>query len=93
MNVSGQLRASLGSPPGKEPSTGALIGLKSGLDNAQKRKFLAIPGLEQSPSWFSPKPINIWTAISICIRIPIFPHSVLVGDRQILRAGKGITHV
>jgi hypothetical protein len=53
MEVSGQLHAPAALPPGKEPPgahwIGGWVDLRAGLDDLEKRKFLALPGLELRP--------------------------------------------
>jgi hypothetical protein len=50
MEVSGHLHATAALPPGeKAPCTywiGGWVGPRAGLDDAEKRKFLTLPGLE-----------------------------------------------
>jgi hypothetical protein len=51
--VSGQLNAHAALPPGgKDPGahwTGGSVGLRAGLDDVEKKKFLNLPGLELRP--------------------------------------------
>jgi hypothetical protein len=53
MKVSGKLHAPLDLPPGKEPPDtqwiGGWVGLRAGLDDVEKRKFLTLSGLELRP--------------------------------------------
>jgi hypothetical protein len=49
VKVSGQLHATTALPQGKSPSThwiGGSVNLRAGLDDAEKRKFLTLPGLK-----------------------------------------------
>jgi hypothetical protein len=50
MEVSGQLHAPAGLPPGKKAHStywiGGWVGTRAGLDDVEKRKFLTLPGLE-----------------------------------------------
>jgi hypothetical protein len=52
--VNGQLRAPAALSRGKDPPPrahwiGGWVGLRAGLDNVEKRKFLKLPGLELRP--------------------------------------------
>jgi hypothetical protein len=61
--MSGQLHASAALPQGKAPGThwiGGCVGLRAGLEDVEKRKFLPLPGLQPVASrytdWAIPAP-------------------------------------
>jgi hypothetical protein len=49
LEMSGQIYAPAALPPGKVPPIGGWVDLRVGLDTAEKRKFLTLPGLELRP--------------------------------------------